>query len=215
MTFSRPKTTPPKTRLRMCSKPSKNWLSTMIRRARRPRPRVASTTPSTKSCRKNRWDLKAESNTLKSIIIFSDIQVKPSFHLLFKCEFIAKHRFFKVPLLVIRKHNAHCIAVNAFKSVIWQQFITFNIRTFFHFLMQSQLSTIQSELQTLRDSTSHQKRRVNEMIRSLLTDLGKNLSCNPFSQYWVNDHLRITTTYLQRLKLWGPSFEGSYLWEQP
>jgi len=38
---------------------------------------------------------------------------------------------------------------------------------------QSQLNTIQSELQVLKDSTSHQKRRVNEMIRSLLTDLGE------------------------------------------
>merc|ERR1719315_711925 len=38
---------------------------------------------------------------------------------------------------------------------------------------QSQLNTIQSDLQTLRESSNHQKQRVNEMLRSLLTDLGE------------------------------------------
>ena len=38
---------------------------------------------------------------------------------------------------------------------------------------QSQLNTIQSDLQAIRESSSHQKKRVNEMLRSLLTDLGK------------------------------------------
>lgn len=38
---------------------------------------------------------------------------------------------------------------------------------------QSQLNSIQSELQSLKDSSSHQKKRVNEMLRSLLTDLGE------------------------------------------
>merc|ERR1719422_2542302 len=38
---------------------------------------------------------------------------------------------------------------------------------------QSQLKTIQSDLQALRESSSHQKKRVNEMLRSLLTDLGE------------------------------------------
>ena len=39
---------------------------------------------------------------------------------------------------------------------------------------QSQLNTIQSDLQAIRESSSHQKKRVNEMLRSLLTDLGKD-----------------------------------------
>merc|ERR1719495_2631554 len=38
---------------------------------------------------------------------------------------------------------------------------------------QSQLNTIQSDLTALRESSSHQKKRVNEMLRSLLTDLGE------------------------------------------
>jgi len=38
---------------------------------------------------------------------------------------------------------------------------------------QSQLNTIQSDLQAIRESSSHQKKRVNEMLRSLLTDLGE------------------------------------------
>merc|ERR1712064_178279 len=37
---------------------------------------------------------------------------------------------------------------------------------------QSQLNTINSELHSLRESSNHQKKRVNEMLRSLLTDLG-------------------------------------------
>merc|ERR1712018_182782 len=39
---------------------------------------------------------------------------------------------------------------------------------------QSQLNTIQSDLQTLRESSNHQKKRINEMLRSLLTDLGES-----------------------------------------
>jgi len=38
---------------------------------------------------------------------------------------------------------------------------------------QSQLNTIQSDLTTLRESSNHQKKRINEMLRSLLTDLGE------------------------------------------
>merc|ERR550539_934621 len=38
---------------------------------------------------------------------------------------------------------------------------------------QSQLNTMNSELHSLRESSSHQKKRVNEMLRSLLTDLGE------------------------------------------
>jgi hypothetical protein len=64
------------------------------------------------------------------------------------------------------------------------------------------LSTIQSELQTLRDSTSHQKRRVNEMIRSLLTDLGNNLTHNPVLKlYYYYFTTNYTTTSIIR-----PSF---------
>merc|ERR1719400_2190452 len=38
---------------------------------------------------------------------------------------------------------------------------------------QSQLNTMNSELHSLRESSSHQKKRINEMLRSLLTDLGE------------------------------------------
>ena len=38
---------------------------------------------------------------------------------------------------------------------------------------QSQLNTINSELHSLRESSNHQKKRINEMLRSLLTDLGE------------------------------------------
>lgn len=38
---------------------------------------------------------------------------------------------------------------------------------------QTTLNNISSELSTLKDSSSHQKKRVNEMLRSLLTDLGE------------------------------------------
>ena len=38
---------------------------------------------------------------------------------------------------------------------------------------QTQLNTINSELSALRDSSLHQKKRVNEMLRSLLSDLGE------------------------------------------
>merc|ERR1719242_2796384 len=38
---------------------------------------------------------------------------------------------------------------------------------------QSQLNTMNSELHSLRESSSHQKKRVNEMLRSLLTNLGE------------------------------------------
>merc|ERR1712223_86558 len=38
---------------------------------------------------------------------------------------------------------------------------------------QSQLNSIQSELHSLRESSNHQKKRINEMLRSLLTDLGE------------------------------------------
>ncbi|CAL4066577.1 unnamed protein product, partial [Meganyctiphanes norvegica] len=38
---------------------------------------------------------------------------------------------------------------------------------------QSSLTTMTSELQTLRDSSVHQKKRMNEMLFSLLTDLGE------------------------------------------
>merc|ERR1719340_566767 len=38
---------------------------------------------------------------------------------------------------------------------------------------QSQLNTMNSELHSLRESSNHQKKRINEMLRSLLTDLGE------------------------------------------
>ncbi|TRY79499.1 hypothetical protein TCAL_17082 [Tigriopus californicus] len=38
---------------------------------------------------------------------------------------------------------------------------------------QTQLNNISSELSTLKDSTTHQKKRMNEMLRSLLSDLGE------------------------------------------
>ncbi len=38
---------------------------------------------------------------------------------------------------------------------------------------QTALATAQSELGTLRDSAAHQRKRVNEMLRSLLSDLGE------------------------------------------
>ena len=38
---------------------------------------------------------------------------------------------------------------------------------------QSQLNTIQSDLQSLRESSNHQKKRINEMLKSLLADLGE------------------------------------------
>ena len=37
---------------------------------------------------------------------------------------------------------------------------------------QSQLNSIQSELQSIKESSTHQRKRINEMLRSLLTDLG-------------------------------------------
>ena len=37
---------------------------------------------------------------------------------------------------------------------------------------QSQLNSIQSELQSIKESATHQRKRINEMLRSLLTDLG-------------------------------------------
>ena len=42
---------------------------------------------------------------------------------------------------------------------------------------QSQLNTINSELHSLRESSNHQKKRINEMLRSLLTDLGEVSVC--------------------------------------
>ncbi len=38
---------------------------------------------------------------------------------------------------------------------------------------QTALSTAQSELGALRDSAAHQRKRINEMLRSLLADLGE------------------------------------------
>lgn len=38
---------------------------------------------------------------------------------------------------------------------------------------QSQLNSMQSELQSIKESSTHQKKRINEMLRSLLTDLGE------------------------------------------
>merc|ERR1719340_49450 len=38
---------------------------------------------------------------------------------------------------------------------------------------QSQLNSIQSELQSIKESATHQRKRINEMLRSLLTDLGE------------------------------------------
>ena len=38
---------------------------------------------------------------------------------------------------------------------------------------QTQLNSMTSELSTLKDSTNHQRKRVNEMLRSLLSDLGE------------------------------------------
>ena len=38
---------------------------------------------------------------------------------------------------------------------------------------QSQLNSLQSELQSIKESSNHQRKRVNEMLRSLLTDLGE------------------------------------------
>merc|ERR1711963_75945 len=38
---------------------------------------------------------------------------------------------------------------------------------------QSQLNTIQSELQGIKESATHQRKRISEMLRSLLTDLGE------------------------------------------
>lgn len=39
--------------------------------------------------------------------------------------------------------------------------------------LQTALTSIQGELQQMRDSSMHQKRRMNEMLFSLLTDLGE------------------------------------------
>lgn len=38
---------------------------------------------------------------------------------------------------------------------------------------QSHLNSLQSELQSIKESATHQRKRVNEMLRSLLTDLGE------------------------------------------
>ena len=38
---------------------------------------------------------------------------------------------------------------------------------------QTQLNSINSEFGQLRDSTAHQRKRINEMLRSLLSDLGE------------------------------------------
>merc|ERR1711884_801771 len=38
---------------------------------------------------------------------------------------------------------------------------------------QSQLNSMQSELQSIKESANHQRKRINEMLRSLLTDLGE------------------------------------------
>ncbi len=38
---------------------------------------------------------------------------------------------------------------------------------------QTQINGLQSELSTLKDSTVHHKKRINEMLRSLLNDLGE------------------------------------------
>merc|ERR1719251_890128 len=38
---------------------------------------------------------------------------------------------------------------------------------------QSQLNSLQSELQSIKESATHQRKRINEMLRSLLTDLGE------------------------------------------
>lgn len=38
---------------------------------------------------------------------------------------------------------------------------------------QTALTSMQGELQQMRDSSMHQKRRMNEMLFSLLTDLGE------------------------------------------
>ena len=57
---------------------------------------------------------------------------------------------------------------------------------------QSQFNTINSELQSLRESSSHQKKRVNEMLRSLLTDLGE------VSLYHV--HVKAQDNVLNRIR---------------
>ena len=66
---------------------------------------------------------------------------------------------------------------------------------------QSQLNTIQSDLQAIRESSSHQKKRVNEMLRSLLTDLGKDGekkgSLYSFVGYYLAKLQNLVSTFCQ------------------
>lgn len=53
------------------------------------------------------------------------------------------------------------------------RFLIITILSFFFFFPQSVLASLDSELQKLKEMTNHQKKRVTEMMSSLLKDLAE------------------------------------------
>merc|ERR1719328_897008 len=76
---------------------------------------------------------------------------------------------------------------------------------------QSQLNSMQSELQSIKESATHQRKRINEMLRSLLTDLGevgsvvsknelKKPEPSPANESKVEEEFTVARPYVSKMK---------------
>ena len=75
---------------------------------------------------------------------------------------------------------------------------------------QSQLNSMQSELQSIKESANHQRKRINEMLRSLLTDLGEvgtlvskndlKKPDSPANESKVEEEFTVARLYVSKMK---------------
>lgn len=75
---------------------------------------------------------------------------------------------------------------------------------------QSQLNSMQSELQSIKESATHQRKRINEMLRSLLTDLGEvgtlvskndlKKPDSPANESKVEEEFTVARLYVSKMK---------------
>merc|ERR1712018_720469 len=75
---------------------------------------------------------------------------------------------------------------------------------------QSQLNSLQSELQSIKESATHQRKRINEMLRSLLTDLGEvgtlvskndlKKPDSPANESKVEEEFTVARLYVSKMK---------------
>ena len=75
---------------------------------------------------------------------------------------------------------------------------------------QSQLNSMQSELQSIKESATHQRKRINEMLRSLLTDLGEvgtlvskndlKKPDSPANETKVEEEFTVARLYVSKMK---------------